>query len=472
MKNIIATAALLLMAATTTITAQTKRVMTVVQKDGTQVVYKVNSVERVTFTDMELPSLRNQIAYDDNIADIDQATLLAKGGRYVVTLSVPEIDITSDATGQDISSLAISLPKDSMGQQLTLTADSGSAVAVYYNGEPVAVNGTLQVRFGRSGTIAVTLESETDHYLDLRCHYAGTYAEQYQGDNIITVAKGETLSQAAVASAFTVKPATTGAATLFAFGDAEVSVSDSLAYGTKAVVLGVSALKLYGDTIDMAADPDSYSFQYIDYEKREAYDKVTAGKIVTRQDAAGNVYVNIVATLDDGRQVTVDYYGPVTEADTLGNIIPQAVADNQYKYYNSDGDLSVDRQLGTSYIKAKSGNTTFYLVPEGESKSSSYRVQLQVSDDLINAGELDLANLGQTAIFSLRFDLGGIQLTSYASGHGYGNTPDNGTMTITKSDDDVYDIQLDVYNHYVGPWSTGGDNTHLVLHYTGTFEQY
>ena len=81
MKKIIAAAALLIMAATT-MTAQTKRVMTVIQKDGTQKEYKVNSVERVTFTDVELPSLRNQIAFDDNVESVAKVTLLEQGGNY------------------------------------------------------------------------------------------------------------------------------------------------------------------------------------------------------------------------------------------------------------------------------------------------------------------------------------------------------------------------------------------------------
>ena len=93
--------------------------------------------------------------------------------------------------------------------------------------------------------------------------------------------------------------------------------------------------------------------------------------------------------------------------------------------------------------------------------------------DLINAGELALDKLGDVAVFDLKFMGGSLQLQSYAAGHGYGNTPDNGKLTITKNDNDEYDITLDVVNHYKTMYGTyGGDNTHLVLHYTGTFEKY
>ena len=466
MKKIIAAAALMLMAATS-MTAQTKRVMTVIQKDGTQTEYKVKGVERVTFSDVELPSLRNQIAFDDDVQALDKATLFDGGETYRFSLYTAEAD-----TANAVPTLCIVLPKDSMSQKMTLSEDN-QAVTVYYKGQQVNLQGTLQVRFGRTGQVVVNLETETEAYNDLRCHYASTYSQVYKPANIISLQKGDDTTQTSVLSAFTVKPATTGAATQFAFGDVEAAIPDSLVKGSQAVSVSISASKLYADTIDMANDQDSYTFKYYDYAKHEVYEKVTDGTIVTSQDAEGNLYINLVATLDDGRQVKVDYYGPVTEADSLTGMTPAAVAANEYKYYNSDGDLTVNRQLSTSYIDNDSqGNTTFYLVPEGETKFSYYKVQLKVSADLINAGEVKLAELDNTCIFDLKFQLGGMQLQSNAAGHGYGNKPDNGTMTITKNDDGSYDIQLDVFNHYVSPWSTGGDNTHLVLNYTGTFEQY
>lgn len=465
MKKIIAAAALLIMAATT-MTAQTKRVMTVIQKDGTQKEYKVNSVERVTFTDVELPSLRNQIAFDDNVESVAKVTLLEQGGNYSFDLYSEEAD-----TANAVPTLRIVIDKDSMGQELQL---GGEAAKVYYKGQEASLTGTLQVRFGRTGMVVINLESETAAYNDLRCRYTSNYKQVYEASNVITVQKGAAADSSAILSAFVAKPTTTGAATTFAFGDAEATTPDNLVNGTKAVTVSISALKLYGDTIDMANDPNSYTFQYIDYGTREAYSKVTAGTIVTKQDGDGNLYINLVATLDDGRLVTVDYCGPVVEADTIGNLVPEAVAENQFKYYNADGDLTIDRKIGTSYIKTDSkGNTTFYLVAEGESRYSDYKAVIKVSADLINAGELALDKLGDVAVFDLKFMGGSLQLQSYAAGHGYGNTPDNGKLTITKNDNDEYDITLDVVNHYKTMYGTyGGDNTHLVLHYTGTFEKY
>lgn len=468
MKKIIAAAALMLMAATS-MTAQTKRVMTVVKKDGSTIQYKVNSVERVTFTDVTLPSLRNQIALDDDVQGLTKATLLDKGNYNELALYTAEAD-----TANAVPTLRIVIAKDLMGQQLTLGADSQEDVAVYYKGQQASLQGTLQVRFGRTGQVVVNLETETADYSDLRCRYAANYTQVYSATNTLTLEKAGTAASTDILSAFVVKPATTGAATTFAFGDGKGNVPDSLQKGTMAVAVSISASKLYGDTIDMATDKDSYTFKYYDYAKREVYDKVTAGTIVSKQDAEGNLYLHLEATLDDGRQVSVDYYGPVTEAESLDAMTPAPVAANEYKYYNADGELTIDRQIGTSYIDTDSqGNTTFYLIPEGESKYSSYKVQLKVSADLINVGEVKLAELNTTCTFDLKFQLGGMQLQSEAAGHGFGNKPDNGTMTVTKGDDGTYDITVDVLNHYASRWNpNGGDNTHLVLHYTGTFEQY
>ena len=74
MKKYIATAALCLATVLPTF-AQTRRVMTVHQKDGTTKVYKVNSIENVTFTDEALVTLSNQWAYNDDVKDLSKVTM-------------------------------------------------------------------------------------------------------------------------------------------------------------------------------------------------------------------------------------------------------------------------------------------------------------------------------------------------------------------------------------------------------------
>ena len=158
--------------------------------------------------------------------------------------------------------------------------------------------------------------------------------------------------------------------------------------------------------------------------------------------------MSLEAVLEDGRTVSLSYFGTFAAAESLDEIIPSVVAENEYKYYNSDGELSITRQLGTSYMKENNGNFTFYLIPEGDDKTSYDRVEIKVGSDLINAGEIDLANIGKEKVFDIKYKAGGIQLQSYAASYGYGNMPNNGTLTVSKDDNDMYEILLDVTNNY------------------------
>ena len=274
-------------------------------------------------------------------------------------------------------------------------------------------------------------------------------------------------------SALCVQPSATGEPTNFAFADVEAQAPADFLNAKAAVWFSVSAAKLYNGTVDMATEADSYTFRYIDYATRTVYDKVKSGSITTAQGFGGQTYVSLEAVLEDGRTVSLSYFGTFAAAESLDEIIPSVVAENEYKYYNSDGELSITRQLGTSYMKENNGNFTFYLIPEGDDKTSYDRVEIKVGSDLINAGEIDLANIGQEKVFDIKYNAGGIQLQSYAASYGYGNMPNNGTLTVSKDDNDMYEILLDVTNKYTNNYtSNGGNNTRIVVNYKGTFEKY
>ena len=471
MKKYIVTTALCLAAVLPTL-AQTKRVMTVVQKDGTTKEYKVSSIQNVTFTDQELATLKNQWAYNDDVKALNKVTMLETADAYVFALYSDEADATSPV-------LEITIPQALMSKKITFGTADAEGVTVSYNGETATLTGTVQARFDKTKkNVTINLEAETADYSDLRCNWNnGAFTQVYSATNTIKTTNVSEVGNYNVASALVLKPTTTGAATTFAFGDAEGTTAKDLLGGKVGVAVSISASKLYNGTIDMATDADSYTFKYIDYSTRIVYDKVKAGTITTAQDADGKLYIKIEATMDDNRTVELEYYGATTEVESLDDIIPAAVAANEYKYYNSDGAVSLNKELGTSYVEVYKGNYTFYLVPDGESKYSSLKVTLKVSEDLINAGEVALNNLGETAIFDLKFPNSAGQLQSYAAGHGYGYTPDNGTMTISKNDDNTYSISLDVkynytYKNYDGTTKNGGNNTRLTLNFQGQLETY
>lgn len=180
MKKYIATAALCLAAVLPTF-AQTRRVMTVHQKDGTTKVYKVNSIENVTFTDEALKTLSNQWAYNDKVKDLSKVTMLDANGSYVFAL----YGSGSDSDTKPVFELTI--PQSLMGQKITLGSDDAQDVKVVYNGETPKLTGTLQARFDKSKkNVTITLDAETADYSDLRCKWAnGAFTQIYSATNSI-----------------------------------------------------------------------------------------------------------------------------------------------------------------------------------------------------------------------------------------------------------------------------------------------
>lgn len=467
MKKYIVTTALCLAAVLPTF-AQTKRVMTVIQKDGTTKEYKVSNIQNVTFTDKQLATLKNQWAYNDDVKALGKVTMLQTADANIFALYGDEADATSPV-------LEITMPQALMGKSIVLGSADAEGVKVSYNGEAQTLTGTVQAKFDKpKKNVTITLEAETKEYNDLRCKWNDAFTQVYSATNTIKTTNVSEVGNYNIASALMVKPATTGAATSFAFGDTEATTAEGLLAGKVGVAVSISASKLYNGTIDMVADANSYTLKYIDYATRITYDKVKAGTITTAQDKDGKLYITINATFDDNRTVELEYYGTAATVESLDGMIPAAVAANEYKYYNSDGAVSLNKELGTSYIDEYKGNYTFYFIPEGESKTSSNRVVLKVSQDLINAGEVSIADLGDTPIFDLKFTAGGMQLQSTAAGHGYGNTPNNGTLKIVKDDNDNYEVSLEIANRYKSPWgsSIAGDNTKLVLNFQGKLEKY
>ena len=353
MKKYIATAALCLATVLPTF-AQTRRVMTVHQKDGTTKVYKVNSIENVTFTDEALATLRNQWAYNDDVKDLSKVTMLDANGSYEFAL------YGSDNDTKPVFKLTI--PQSLMGQEITLGSDNAQDVKVAYNGETPKLTGTLQARFDKfKKNVTITLEAETADYSDLRCKWSnGAFTQIYTATNSIKTTNVNDVKTYDVASALVLNPATVGAATTFAFGDVEATTADGLLAGKIGVAVSISASKLYNGTIDLAADADSYTLKYIDYATRVTYEKVKAGTITTAKDKDGKLYIKINATFDDNRTIELEYYGATTAVESLEGMTP-AVVSNSYKLYNPDGSILINQDICKVLFKQKNNIYTFYL---------------------------------------------------------------------------------------------------------------
>ena len=464
MKKYIATAALCLATVLPTF-AQTRRMMTVHQKDGTTKVYKVNSIENVTFTDEALATLSNQWAYNDDVKDLSKVTMLNANGSYEFAL------YGSDSNIKPVFELTI--PQSLMGKNIILGSDDAQDVKVAYNGETPKLTGTLQARFDKfKKNVTITLEAETADYSDLRCKWSnGAFTQIYSATNSIKTTNVNDVKTYDIASALVLNPATTGAATTFAFGDVEATTADGLLAGKIGVAVSISASKLYNGTIDLAADADSYTLKYIDYATRVTYEKVKAGTITTAKDKDGKLYIKINATFDDNRTIELEYYGATTSVESLDGMTP-AVVSNSYKLYNPDGSILINKDICKVLFKQKNNIYTFYLYGGEFSSKYGEKVTLQVDEKFINAGTINLAKLKDGDNFKVKYS--DVELCSPDAKYmGYSNTPDNGTFSIKKDAAGNYEISLDVVNTYTNANTTnGGNKERLVFNYNGAVEAY
>lgn len=465
MKKYIATAALCLATVLPTF-AQTRRVMTVHQKDGTTKVYKVNSIKNVTFTDETLATLSNQWVYKDDIKDLSKVTMLDANGSYEFAL------YGSDNDTKPVFELTI--PQSLMGHEITLGSDDAQDVKVAYNGETSKLTGTLQAKFDKfKKNVTITLEAETADYSDLRCKWTnGAFTQIYTATNSIKTTNVNDVKTYDVASALVLNPATVGAATTFAFGDVEATTADGLLAGKIGVAVSISASKLYNGTIDLATDADSYTLKYIDYATRVTYEKVKAGTITTAKDKDGKLYIKINATFDDNRTIELEYYGATTSVESLDGMTP-AVVSNSYKLYNPDGSILINKDICKVLFKQKSNIYTFYLYGGEFSSKYGEKVTLQVDEKFINAGTINLAELKDGDNFQVKYS--DVQLYSPdAKYSGFNNTPDNGTFSIKKDAAGNYEISLDVVNTYTNAMTPNGagNKERLVFNYSGAVEAY
>ena len=445
-----------------------KRIMTVVQKDGNQVTYLVKNIERVTFGERVKPTLDNQWALDDKVTDIESVVIGQKANSYTVSLYR-----TPNPMG-NVPDITITLPESLIGKNIDLASADAEGVVIYKEDTKVKPIGMLVVKFDKFGkNITVALESELEGEVEFRAVYKGTFSRSYDASSIIKITPtgGETTTKH-IASAFRIQPASVGDATQLAFSDVTASTPKDVQEGKYAIWISVSASKFNNSAVDMATDADSYTFRLIDYATGTVHDKVTTGTITTAIDFAGQQYTHVVATLYDGTQVDADYLGPYADVDNLEPMIPTPVMQNGYHYYNSDGEEVNTAIIDKVLYKDKSSYMILYLYPKGStSKYDNSRVELQFNTSMLNAGKIDLAQLKDGDMFSLKYTAGGIQLTSPDAKYGgYSNVPNNGTFTISRDNNGNYSIYLDVTNRYDCKGTNvvnGGDNTRLVVSFKG-----
>lgn len=459
------------------LTATAQQVMTVHQKDGTVKTFPLTEVDQVTFDKATLPKLDNQYAVDSDVKSV--GTVFMTKQSYDNEFALYQESGLTEQT-PDKAMLVITLPDSLIGQTIDLTKVDYNTVTIapgadadYYD----FAEGTLKVSFDKFGNkVTFALESQTTTGSYVRLAYTGAFVRAYKADNAFIVApQGQSGFRYNIASVLRVKPATTGAATQLAFGDATATTAEGLKQSHAAVWFTVSAAKL-NSSLDLATDKASYTLRYIDYATGTTQENtVASGTLTTAQADGDKVYFSLFATLEDGTFLQARYYGTVTDVDQLDEMVPTPVLPNKVMSYDADGNLQVDQAiLSLKYEESKYSGRKFYFATEGGNlKDPMATPVMQFSDALVNAGKIELANLKDGDGFYFQYK--GVTLASpEAKYYGYMNNPNNGTLTITLDADGNYDIYLDVTNKYNTPGmnvTNGGDGTRIVLSYKGKAEK-
>lgn len=422
-------------------------------------------------------NLSNQYAHNYDVTDIKSVVLAESYGDYTIAFYKEE-GVTSfdDENGFDpLASLMIS--SEALGEDINLAEASETPMLQAADWTFMSIGGTLRVAFDRMKTnVTVSLNATEgaswagDH--TIRIEYSGSFATTYQTSDelIINDAEGEELIDKYISSVLRQQPAEAGGSTVFGLGDANASTAEGFLKGKYGVQFSVSASKL-NSTIDLATETSSYNFKLIDYTTG-TYDEDVASGTITTDEKDGMVYIKLDVTMTSGQTVQFDYFEEVTDVDDLSPMIPVLVVNNQFIYYNADGEVSDQKTISTLKYKKSSTYTTFYFVPEGASSYEEgqylYTPQLQLNNEWLVEGTktYDLSALQDGDLFKFYFK--DMQLTSPdAKYSGFSCVPDNGTMTLTIDADGNYDIRVEVTNHYTYSGSTGGNNVKAIVSYKG-----
>ncbi len=439
--------------------------MKVYQKDGSVQTFKVEQVERVAFEEKEELVLSNQYAINDAVKTIGSVVEERVDGGYKWALY--EAENITDMT--ETPAISLFVAQESMGKTLDLSTMTAAEATISIADAPeyTALTGTLKAALDKFGkNISISLNAETDGYDNLLIAYNGTFATTYTASGLfnVTPAGGETVT-GNVRSLLCMPATEAGAATSFALGDAETTTAEGFADGQYAIWISLSPSVLYSGKVDMATATDSYTFKFIDYTTGNVTETVTAGAITTHKATDGKTYIAIEATLADGTAVAAEFFGAALETASLEGMIPQKTLPNEYVFYNADGKINLQYTITkVEYKVSGKGLYVFYL--ESEEESSYSCPQLSVAPELINAGDIDLSALAPNT-FQIKYS--SFQL--YSPDGDYRHIPTNGTMRISKDDNDNYEIFFDAMNDYYqtqsGNTLYGGDNTRLTISYKG-----
>ncbi len=279
----------------------------------------------------------------------------------------------------------------------------------------------------------------------------------------------EDVKLTSVPKVFRMSPAEAGDPYRFGIATVECSTPEEARQGQYAIEFSVTPTAM-NTTIDDLSGSNDVVVKLYRYEegvmKRE-WEKQNAGSLsMTTDTRRGTVTLELTAQFDGGASVEVSFSGQVTNVDDLVGLNPPFVYVNQGQYFNYDQKptglfdvTGMTYKAGASAGGVKWDHQFNFTLSNGETNC-----YLCVSDDLVNAGEVNIKDLSASQCY---FRYSSIQVAS--PGTPYQQEGLNGTINVVKNDDDTYVIDVTMYNKYKSPWGTGESGTpeYVIINFTG-----
>lgn len=451
-----------------------EEVMKVHRADGTVWTCPVDEIDYVDFGEEEPVELVNQYESGKTIHDITAVEeKMPDGFTYYVYADA------GDPSSASAPGLVIRVNSDVFGRTIDLAEATAEQVGVTLDGKSLdqpAGKGTLTLQKDKFGKNLTIILDGTWGDERLRVNYAGSFGEKWQADNTVTVTYADDSSVTAdIPTLLRVAPASTGAATQFAFGSVEATAASDLLKGTIGVCFALSAKALGAGTIDVQESMASYSCQVVDYATSETKesDVQTTGTITSylvSQDEESLVFFRLDLRLSDGTAVQAEYFGPCVDTDAIDGMFPLPDLPNAFTVKSPDGQTDLAGAEVTSMQVRTSGSKVYlYFMTDDSSTPDEKGLAMPlvtIEETLINAGQVELPACSEE--WEIRYN--GIQLTS--PGNEWKNAADNGVLSVLK-EGDYYEVYVSVANTYSNCMGSGlGDGRVLTISFKGEASPY
>lgn len=289
----------------------------------------------------------------------------------------------------------------------------------------------------------------------------------------IVNADGEYLgAYPAVPSVLRVPAATSGQSAEFAFGTVAASEAAQLAEGEYGIRLSLTASAMQaGGVTDLGANPDSYKLTLYTYDNGQAVDSVstvTAGDITYSWTATRRrLVLNINATFSNGLSLKSAFTGTPTDVESIAAMVPEKVYANEMVVVDASGTSSTAYAI--TELKETSNKPTTsqpYDVKFRFVSDDFYEGDIVVlvnADEVINKGEIDLAN---TELNCYCIKIG--YSVQYWAPAAQRQNPMDGVMEVKKADDGSYDIFVQFTDKYKAIWGgESGSGKNYTIHWHG-----